>query len=203
MPIRLFYASDNTTFEEYLWFAQDDVWAWQRSWKGYSGTAGVACDHQGDPFYRYVGMVNLQNQLEFWYQVKGDDDLSAEWLKCKCDHIKALAGDTDVFFTASNSVDNVHPASSLSFFKQVAVWQEHLTGRIKVYLMIWEGEGTKPTTDYSPDIAYKGLLGTRIDAMAVAKELVYVFYQRDGEDVARLARNLDIDKAWTPIMLPV
>lgn len=97
VPIRIFYASDETTFEEYLWFAQDDTWAWQRSWKGYSGTAGVACDHQGDSFYRYVGMVNLQDQLEFWYQVKGGDDLSADWLKCECDHIKASAGDTDVF----------------------------------------------------------------------------------------------------------
>lgn len=69
--------------------------------------------------------------------------------------------------------------------------------------MIWEGEGTKPGTDHSPDIAYKGLLGTRIDAMVVGKQLVYVFYQRDGEDIARIARNLELDNAWSPSMLPV
>jgi hypothetical protein len=68
--------------------------------------------------------------------------------------------------------------------------------------MIWQGESTKPTDEHSPDTAYKGVPGTRIKAMAL-DQLVYIFYQRDGEDVTRLSRNLRTDTAWTPIVLPM
>lgn len=91
----------------------------------------------------------------------------------------------------------------MSFIQPAVAWQERLTGRIKVSSMVWEGETTRSINDYSPDVAYKGLLGTRIDAMAVGREVVYVFYQRLGEDVAWISRNLEADDAWTPSVLPV
>jgi hypothetical protein len=96
----------------------------------------------------------------------------------------------------------VHPASSLSLIDAVTVWQEETTGRIRVSSMIWQGESTKPTDEYSPDTAYNGVPGTRIKAMAL-NQLVYIFYQRDGEDVTRLSRNLRMDTAWTPSVLPL
>jgi hypothetical protein len=57
----------------------DDMWYWQRSWEGYSGAAGVSC-YRGPQSHRYLGLVNSNNHLEFWYQEK---DPSAKWLKCK------------------------------------------------------------------------------------------------------------------------
>jgi hypothetical protein len=77
-PIRLFYASNSTAFEEYLWWAEDDNWEWQRTWEGYSASADVGC-YTGSDDYRYVGLVNPSNQLEIWYQPA--EDVPADWQK--------------------------------------------------------------------------------------------------------------------------
>ena len=81
-PIRLLYASSNETFEEYLWRKDDDTWHWQGSWPGYNGASGVTC-YRSPGDYRYMGLINTQSELEFWYQEKANS--SAEWQKCKVD----------------------------------------------------------------------------------------------------------------------
>jgi hypothetical protein len=97
VPIRLFYASDNMTFEEYLWFMEDDTWEWRRSWKNYSGAASIGC-YKGGPTYRYAALVNLDNQVEFWYQTKGSDDVSAVWFKCE---LRSYEGISSLVLTSS------------------------------------------------------------------------------------------------------
>lgn len=81
IPIRLWYASDNETFEEYLWFAERDEWVRQPSWQGYNGAAGVGF-HTGAGFNTYVGMVNTRNELKFFYQRTAGEDLS-NWQESK------------------------------------------------------------------------------------------------------------------------
>jgi hypothetical protein len=70
--MRLWYASDDTTFEEYAF--TNDAWAWQRSWRNYSGAAGVGCYSWGTDNYTYASFVNLDNTLELWYKEKTDMD---------------------------------------------------------------------------------------------------------------------------------
>ena len=85
-PIRLFYASSNATFEEYLWRRPDDTWHWQRSWDGFNGAAAIRC-YGGSPSNtdrganRYLVLMNSNHQIEVWYQNK--DDGSLGWAKCK------------------------------------------------------------------------------------------------------------------------
>ena len=80
IPLRLFYASNSTAFEEYLWFAGEDKWVWQQTWNNYSGAADVGCFGSIDG-YRYVGLVSASpsNTLELWYQP--EEDISADWQK--------------------------------------------------------------------------------------------------------------------------
>lgn len=66
--MRLWYASAETTFEEYIF--SDDEWTWQRSWHNYSGAAGVGCYSWGPDEYTYATFVNLDNVLELWYKEK-------------------------------------------------------------------------------------------------------------------------------------
>jgi hypothetical protein len=77
-PIRLFYASNSTAVEEYLWRAEEDDWAWQQTWEGYSGAAGVGC-YGGTGAYRYLGLVNSDNVMEIWYQAS--EDTGTDWQK--------------------------------------------------------------------------------------------------------------------------
>lgn len=84
-PIRLFYASNSTAVEEYLWRAEEDEWVWQQTWEGYSGAAGVGC-FGGTGAYRYLGLVNSENNLEIWYQAS--EDVGTNWQKGKQQHIR-------------------------------------------------------------------------------------------------------------------
>ena len=73
--MRLWYASNETTFEEYTFGNDDDdEWTWQRSWTGYSAAAGVGCYSWGPDNYTYAAFVNLDNALELWYNEKTDED---------------------------------------------------------------------------------------------------------------------------------
>ena len=85
-PVRLFYASSNATFEEYLWRRPGDTWHWQQSWEGFNGAASIRCyggsDGNADEgANRYLVLINSNNQIEVWYQKK--DDESLHWTKCK------------------------------------------------------------------------------------------------------------------------
>jgi hypothetical protein len=77
-PVRLFYASNSTAFEEYTWWAERDEWEWERTWEGYSTAANVGC-YTGSDNYRYVGLVNRSNRLEIWYQ--SVEDSPDDWQK--------------------------------------------------------------------------------------------------------------------------
>jgi hypothetical protein len=85
-PIRLFYASSSTSVEEYLWRAEKDEWVQQQTWEGYSGAAGVGC-FGGTGAYRYLGLVNTDNQLEIWYQAS--EDVGTDWQKGQWPHISS------------------------------------------------------------------------------------------------------------------
>jgi hypothetical protein len=77
-PIKLFYASNSTAFEEYLYWAEKDEWEWQRTWEGYNTSADVGC-YTGRDNYRYVGLVNPSNRLEIWYL--SAEDSPGDWQK--------------------------------------------------------------------------------------------------------------------------
>lgn len=83
--IRIWYASSNSTFEEYLWRSGETVWTWQRQWKGYSGTAGIACNVQVDSSGTYVALVNADGRVEIWSKKVSDSSVggSAGWEQSK------------------------------------------------------------------------------------------------------------------------
>lgn len=72
--MRLWYASNETTFEEYTFSNDADEWTWQRSWTNYSGAAGVGCYSWGPDDYTYAAFANLDNDLELWNKEKTDPD---------------------------------------------------------------------------------------------------------------------------------
>jgi hypothetical protein len=78
IAMRLWFASDNDTLEEYLWVDRGDNdnrtsyddWVWQKSRPGYDPFAGIGC-HNGGPVYSggpdlpvIVTLLNSQSELE-------------------------------------------------------------------------------------------------------------------------------------------
>lgn len=63
----------------------EDEWKWQRSWENLSGAAGVGGYSWGTSpnNFIYAAFINLESQLEIWYQNKTDMDPFASWEKSK------------------------------------------------------------------------------------------------------------------------
>lgn len=82
--LRFWYASNATTFEEYIQ-GQDGEWRRQLPWTGKSGAAGVGCFSWGSPIHKYIyaAFVNLDSQLEIWYQDRKATNPAQDWVKCK------------------------------------------------------------------------------------------------------------------------
>lgn len=90
IPLRLWYASDSTTFEEYLYHDNEGEWKWQQSWPNMSGAAGVGCYSWG-PNNMYVAFVNLQNQVEIYHRSKADNPHLANGWGERCKHARHSA----------------------------------------------------------------------------------------------------------------
>lgn len=69
VPIRLWHASDESTFEEYVFYSDENEWRWQRTWNDYSGAAGIGCySWTGPNNFIYAAFVNSNSDVEIWYQ---------------------------------------------------------------------------------------------------------------------------------------
>jgi len=78
-PLRLWYASDNATFQEYV--RKRNGWTRERTWEGYSGAAGVGCYSMGVGDLIYVALINTSNELEIWYRDIANQQ--SEWEQSK------------------------------------------------------------------------------------------------------------------------
>ncbi|KAM0715748.1 hypothetical protein Q7P37_008262 [Cladosporium fusiforme] len=172
-PIRLWYASGNTTFEEYLF--KDEEWKWQRSWEGYYGAAGVGCYSWSRGPNIYAGFVNTNNNVEIWYQNTSSSD---GWRQ------------TDVV------VPEVHPASTISLSQTVCVVQKQESNELQVSKMTWQGENTTREDDRSLSLENVGdsVRGTRLATFSTSESgetYVRVFNQIIGDDITELKRGLE------------
>ncbi|GAB7335737.1 hypothetical protein MBLNU13_g08033t1 [Cladosporium sp. NU13] len=188
VPIRLFYASNSTAFEEYLWWAAEDKWEWRQTRQGYSGSANVGC-HPGIGYYRYLGLANPSNRLEIWYQPA--EDILAEWQKYHSSHPQF-------------EIPNVHPASSLAFRRGYVFYQENATNAMKVVPVRWDGYYKNSRSDDvdSPAADLSGVSATHMDAKR-SENYTRISYQRNGGDVAWLERGPGDDKWKVKSPVPI
>ena len=87
--MHIWYASDNTTFQQYGWRDGDDTWTWQHTWANKNGHAGVGCYSWGPGSVTYVMFVNLENSVEFWWQDQNTNQTNTTshplgvWVNCE------------------------------------------------------------------------------------------------------------------------
>lgn len=123
LTMRLWYASSNTTFEEYLYNNEERQWDWQKRWEGFSGTAGVGCVTDPDHPYVYAAFVNLQGSAEIYYRTRKDAHLAATgWEKCGKQNFSSLSR-TDMFTNESLSGSS-HPRRVPRIFHHVGREQD-------------------------------------------------------------------------------
>ena len=67
--MHIWYASNDTTFQQLGWRYGDASWTWQQSWANKNGHAGVGCySWESDSTTTYFMIVNEEDTVEFWWK---------------------------------------------------------------------------------------------------------------------------------------
>lgn len=192
--MHIWYASDDTTFQQLGWRFGDNVWTFQQSWTDLNGHAGVGCYSWGPGTTTYVMFVDLHNTVGFWWK-----DTNTTLTSTKSHPI-------NVWTNSSIAINNVNPATSLGytnyFYAQMAE-----TNMISGYNLTWNAENTSIVASDTFTVQGKpGLPGTHLSVSAIpntsgGNDLV-VFYQTNGSDVSEYTRDL-VAGQWSSVDIPI
>lgn len=207
--MRLWYASNETTFEEYTFRT------------GFSAAAGVGCYSWGPDNYTYAAFVNLDNALELWYKEKTDEDPEG-WRESMTANLPPSQQTTSlervVWYTpdfkkrrankltkmtllASVRLPSLHPSTSLSLSNHFLALQTQ-THRpppsLQISKISWNGSTTSLSHDRAFSLEDSGdvnvVPGTHITALARFEggvDTAFVYAQAHGDDVTEFSRALD------------
>lgn len=192
--MHMWYAVDDTTFQQWGWRDGDDTWTHQQDWSDFNGHAGVGCYSWGPGTVTYVMFVDLANSVEFWWK----------------DTNTSVTGNgthpINKWTNTSIAINNVNPATSLGytnyFYAQMAD-----TDMIMGYNISWGAENTTFVTGDSFTVEGEpGLSGTHLSVSAIpnfsgGNDLV-VFYQTNGSDISEYTRDL-VAGQWTSSSIPI
>jgi len=199
--MHLWYASDETTFQQYGWRDGEDTWELQGNWTDKNGHAGVGCYSWGPGTVTYTMMVNLDDTVEVWWKDTNTTLQATE------------AHPINEWTNSSVAINNVHPSTSLGytnmFYAQAA--DSYI---VHGYNISWNAENT--TIDHSSDLAIRlssnaeddgsGLPGTHMSVSTLPNasggDSLVVFYQVEGDDVTEFVRDLN-GGGWTSVQLPL
>lgn len=194
--MNIWYAVDDSTFEQYTWYNGADSWAFVQKWPGFNGHAGVGCYSWGPGTTTYAMMANKKNDVEFWWK---DTNTT---LKSEENHpINSWQNST------KSAIRGVNPITSLGF--TTYFYAQMADRSIKGHNVTYAAENTTFLADETftvtdPAGSAKGLAGTHITVTAYAEragnqtlwDSLYVFYQTVGDDITAFTRPLNGGE-WT------
>ena len=99
--MHIWYASDETTFQQLGWRDGDNDWTFQQSWLNLNGHAGVGCYSWGPGTVTYVMFVDQQNTVNFyWKDTNTNTTANAthpinEWTNCELLAMNTYPSTTD------------------------------------------------------------------------------------------------------------
>ncbi|KAF4556007.1 Hypothetical protein D9617_2g059740 [Elsinoe fawcettii] len=197
----LWYATDNSTFQEYTWEESTDDpsfdnWVnMEANWNEHNGHAGVGCYTWETGPILYTMMLNQRNEIEtFWAD---DNSNESAWAIAQGGTIKGL-----------------HPSTSLGYTN--ALFAQRADGRLQGYEYVWGAENTSVNTAVSSS-SYRGLTidGTGADVVLNGSHLsvtalpslsggsdLTVFAQVDGNDIISYRRDVK-GGPWSMQKLPI
>ena len=201
--MNLWYASDESTFQQYAWYSgqEEDVWVPIQPWRGFNGHAGVGCYSWGGGTTQYAMMNNQQNDVEFWWK-----DTNKTLKSTDAHPINSWQN------ASMGAIKNVWPTTSLGFTTYFYAQMEDKS--IKGYNVSYMAENTTfledPFSVTDPGGAVKGLGGTHMsvtsytqkDGDAVVWDSLYVFFQTKGDDITAFTRGI-FGGEWTKGSLPI
>lgn len=186
--MHMWYASNETTFQQLGWRFGDEEWLHQETWTGKNGHAGVACySWAEDSSTTYAMFVNQENTVEVW------------WRDTNLNHTETDDHPLNEWTNASIAINNANSATSLGFTNYF-YWQDGETNMIHGHNISFAAENTsfvgEPFT--VDDVA--GISGTHLSVSALpgagGGNTLTVFFQTEGSDITEYTRDW-IAGQWT------
>ncbi|KAJ4309426.1 hypothetical protein N0V94_008933 [Neodidymelliopsis sp. IMI 364377] len=208
LGMNIWYALDNSTFQQYAWYAGNDEWQEIRKWNGFNTQAGVGCYSWGPTgTTQYAMMVNKDEDVEFWWK---DSNTNSSTMVQDEDH------PYNAWLNASNAaIPNVWPSTSLGFTTYFYAQSDDRS--IRGYDIQYAAENTtypgrENFTIQTPAAPLYALGGTHMSVTSVDEkddngevlyDSLYVFFQTQGDDITAATRRKGGGE-WTiaPLLLP-
>ena len=207
LGMNIWYANDNSTYNEYAWYAGSPDWKFIQKWPGFNTQAGVGCYSWGAGTTQYAMMVNKDEDVEFWWK---DTDTNSSTMITNDKH------PYNVFQNASGAaIPDVWPSTSLGY--TTFFYAQSADRSIRGYDINYNAENTsypmhENFTVQTPAEPLYALGGTHLTVSSVAEkntegetlyDSLYVFFQKDGDDITAATRRL-FGGEWTiaPLKIP-
>jgi hypothetical protein len=200
--MNIWYAIDETTFQQYAWYNGQKDWEPIQKWPGFNAHAGVGCYSWGPDTTTYAMMANRANDVEFWWKDTNNKSISTE-----SHPINSWKNSTN------GAIRGVHPITSLGF--TTYFYAQMADRSIKGYNVTYAAENTTFLQDETftvtdPAAPTLGLGGTHItvtsytekDGNTTKWDSLYVFYQTEGSDITAFTRPI-AGGQWTKGILTI
>jgi hypothetical protein len=194
--MNLWYAVDDSTFEQYTWYSDKTAWTQVKRWQGFNGHAGVGCFSWGEGTTTYAMMANKHNDVEFYWK---DSNVKTQSLDSHPINSWVNA--------SSAAIHGVYPTSSLGF--TTYFYAQMADRSIKGYNITYQAENTTFVPDQTftitdPAGPSLGLGGTHMSVTTYQEkqgnrtiwDSLYVFYQTAGDDITAFTRPVNGGQ-WT------
>ena len=192
--MNLWYPSDDSTFQQYVWYKGSNKWERSNPWQGKNVYAGVGCYSWEDrSTTSYTMMVNKENMTEIWWK---DTDTG---LKSKDDHpINSWTNST------AGGIAGVHPFTSMGYTNYL--YMQMADRSVKGFNIEYKAQDTHTldeTIISDPGAPVLGLAGTHLTCTSYALtetvknvttekwNSLYVFYQTKGDDITAFTRKFE------------
>jgi len=203
--MNIWYAIDESTFQQYAWYSgqAEETWIATDKWSGFNGHGGVGCYSWGAGSTSYAMLNNKDNDVEFWWKDTNENLTSTE-----THPINSWQNAT------IGTIQDVYPITSLGyttyFYAQMA------DRSIRGYNVTYQAENTTFLANETfaitnPAGPVLGLGGTHLTVTAFAEkrgeetvwDSLYVFYQTEGDDITAFTRGLEGGE-WNqgPLQIP-
>lgn len=192
--MHMWFASDESTFQQYGWRFGEDSWRYQETWTGKNGHAGVGCySWAEDSSTTYAMFVNEANTVEVW------------WKDTNTTQRNSTAHPLNEWTNTSIAINNAHPATSLGFTNYF-YWQDGATNMIQGYNISFAAENTSFVGDMFTVDDTPGIPGTHLSVSALPDagggNTLTVFFQTEGSDITEFTRDW-IAGQWTFTDIPI
>ncbi|KAJ4341714.1 hypothetical protein N0V95_007147 [Ascochyta clinopodiicola] len=205
--MNIWYALDNSTFQQYAWYAGNDDWQQIKKWQGFSTQAGVGCYSWGAGTTQYAMMVNKDEDVEFYW--KDSDTNTTTQVHNDFHPINSWENATGA------TIPDVWPSTSLGY--TTYFYAQSADRSIRGYDINYNAENTsyphhENFTVQTPAAPLYALGGTHLSVTAVSEknekgdvlyDSLYVFFQTTGNDITAATRRV-FGGEWTiaPLNVP-